>query len=48
MKRIVSAIMEAGFDLQAVPAVFHWEQDFERNVSPGPPVSAITLPDPYV
>ena len=36
VKRIVSAIMEAGFDLQAVPAVFlgGGASLFERNVSP--------------
>ena len=48
VKRIVSAIMEAGFDLQAVPAVFlgGGARLFERNVSPQDRLCRlITLPD---
>ena len=48
VKRIVSAIMEAGFDLQAVPAVFlgGGASLFERNVSPQDRLCRlITLPD---
>ena len=48
VKRIVSAIMEAGFDLQAVPAVFlgGGARLFERNVSTQDRLCRlITLPD---